>query len=111
MTHTTRNALLALGALVGTLACGAAGAAAPAADIPSVAVKFSPRSLETDRGVNELYGRIVRAAKQVCPDAPVRDLALQQQVQACRTQAVARAIRQIDNSRLAALYAGHFKNG
>jgi UrcA family protein len=96
------------------LLCGfasmAANAATPA-NAPSVAVKYDPQSLSTDNGVGELYQRIQYAAKAVCPDGSVRDLAAQQQVQACRRQAVARAIAQIDNSRLAALHAGHTKNG
>jgi UrcA family protein len=110
MTRITKSALLLLVGLAGTMAAGAAGAATPASDVPSVAVKYSEKSLATDDGVNLLYRRIVRAAKQVCPDAG-RDLGAQQQVASCRSQAVARAIRQIDNSRLAALYAGHSKNG
>jgi UrcA family protein len=96
------------------LLCGFAGMAAHAATpdtVPSVAVKYDAQTLSTERGVGELYQRIQLAAKQVCPDQSVRELAAQQQVQACRRQAVARAITQIDNSRLAALHAGHTKNG
>jgi UrcA family protein len=103
--------LLLLVGLAGTLAVGAAGAATPASDVPSVVVKYSEQSLATDSGVNELYRRIVRAANQVCPDASGRGLAARLQADSCRSEAVARAVRQIDNSRLAALYAGRSKNG
>jgi UrcA family protein len=106
-------ALLVLGSLAGVVAAGTAGAAslaAPAGDVPSVVVKYDGASLATDRGVNDLYRRIMFAARKVCPDPSSRDLFGQRQAQECRNQAVARAIRQIDNSQLAALYASHSKN-
>jgi UrcA family protein len=104
-------ALLMLGSLVGVLGLGAASAATPDSDVPSVVVKYSAQSLETDAGVHELFHRIEHAAKQVCPQPTVRDLIFAERVAECRDQAVSRAIRQIDNSRLAALYASHSKNG
>ena len=104
-------ALLLLGGLAGVMAAGVAGAATSDNDLPSVVVKYSDLALATDSGVNQLYRRIMSAARQVCPDAPIRDLGMQRQVEACRNQAVAKAVRQIDNSRLAALHATHTKNG
>lgn len=104
-------ALLALGAVAGTFVLGAANAAGTDGDVPSIVVKYSDQNLATDSGVKELYARILRAARQVCPDASFRDLKMQQLVQECRDQAVARAIRKVDNSQLAALYAAHSKNG
>jgi UrcA family protein len=104
-------ALLLLGSLAGVMAAGAAGAATFDNDPPSVVVKYSDLTLATDSGVNQLYRRIMAAARQVCPDSPIRDFGMQRQVQACRNQAVAKAVRQIDNSRLAALHASHTKNG
>ena len=104
-------ALLLLGGLAGVMAAGAAGAATSYDDPPSVVVKYSDLALATDSGVNQLYRRIMSAARQVCPDSSIRDLGMQRQVEACRNQAVAKAVRQIDNSRLAALHATHTKNG
>ncbi len=106
-----RVAMLLLGSLAGVMAAGAAGAATTDSDVPSVVVKYNDLSLATDSGVNQLYHRIMSAAKQVCPDSPIRDLGAQQQVEVCRKQAAARAIQHVDNSRLAALFAGHSKNG
>jgi UrcA family protein len=102
---------LLLGGLAGLMAVGAAGAAVPDSDVPSVVVKYSQETLASKVGVNDLYRRITFAARQVCPDAWTRDLAAQVQVEACRNQAVARAIQQIDNPSLAALHASHSKNG
>jgi UrcA family protein len=104
-------ALLTLASVVGIMGAGAAGAASPAADVPTVVVKYSQESLANDGGVQDLYRRITIAARQVCPDASFRDLAAQHRVAQCRVEAMARAIRQIGNSRLAALHAGRSKNG
>jgi UrcA family protein len=106
----TKFALLLLGGLAGVTGVGAASAAGSASDVLTAVVKYTDQSLATDDGVNELYHRIVHAAKQVCPEVSIRDLRLQHQVNECRDQAVARAIRKIDNSRLAALHATNSKN-
>jgi len=106
----TKFALLLLGGLAGAMGAGAASADGSAGDVPTAVVKYSAQSLTTEDGVNELYHRIVRAAKQVCPEAPIRDLRALHQFNLCRDQAVARAIRKIDNSRLAVLHATNSKN-
>jgi UrcA family protein len=104
--------LLMLGSFAGVMAAGAASAANPATDdVPKVVVTYSAQSLATDAGVHALYRRITSAARQVCPDASIRSLSFQRQVEQCREQAITRAIRQIDNSQLAALHADHSKNG
>jgi UrcA family protein len=104
--------LLMLGSFAGVMAAGVASAANPATDdVPKVVVKYSAQSLATDEGVHALYRRITKAAEQVCPEASIRALSAMAQVQQCRNEAIARAIRQIDNSRLAALHAAHSKNG
>jgi UrcA family protein len=102
-------ALLALGSLAGVLALGTANAASPD-EVPSTVVKYGDLSLSTDLGVQMLYQRIVRAAEKVCPDVSIQSLSARVKVHECRKEAVARAIRQIDNSQLAALYAAHSKN-
>jgi UrcA family protein len=104
-------ALLLLGSFAGVMAAGAASAASPASDVPSVVVHYDPQSLATDAGVYALYRRITRAAEQVCPDPSIRSLSLRAQVEQCRNEAIARAVGQIDNSRLAALHAVRSKNG
>jgi UrcA family protein len=98
--------LILLGSIAGLIGAGAASAQ----DVPSVTVKYSEQNLATDAGANELYHRIVRAAKQACPEASIRDLKAVREVEACRNQAIARAVNKIDNSRLAAAYATHSKN-
>ena len=103
--------LLVLGTFAGTLAAGTANAASPDSNLPTIVVKYSEQTLATDEGLHTLYRRITNAAKQVCPDASSRDLSRQVKSAQCQNQAIARAIRQIDNSSLAALHAVHSKNG
>jgi UrcA family protein len=103
--------LLLLGSLAGIMAAGAASAAGHDSDVPSIVVKYSDQSLATDDGAYALYRRITSAAKRVCPDASTKDLSRLAKAEQCREDAVARAIRQIDNSRLAALHAARSKNG
>jgi UrcA family protein len=104
-------ALLVLGSFAGVMGAGAASADSPAGDVPSVVVKYSAESLATDEGVYTLYRRITRAARQVCPEPSRGNLSLLAKVEQCRNEAIARAVGQIDNSRLAALHAVHSKNG
>lgn len=80
-------------------------------DVPSLVVRYDSQTLSTDSGVQHLYRRILGAAKQVCPDASIRDLGANARVQACRAQAVAHAIQHIGNTRLANLYATSSKSG
>jgi UrcA family protein len=103
-------ALMLLGSLAGIGAFGAAGAATPDSGAPSLVVRYTEQSLATDGGVNQLYRRIASAAAKVCPDVSIHDLGAMRQVQQCRNEAIARAIGQINNSRLAALYASRSKN-
>jgi UrcA family protein len=104
-------ALLVLGTFAGVMAAGAASAASPESDVPTVVVHYSEQSLASDEGVKVLYRRIVAAAKEVCPESPTRNLAQYMRVEQCRSDAIVRAVRQVDNSRLAALHAARSKNG
>lgn len=108
MTPMIKNVLWLLGGLAGPLA---AGAATPANNVPSVAVKYSEQSLATDDGVNALYRRIAHAAEQVCPDAVGGGLSALQRQKTCRSEAVDRAIRQINNARLLAVEAARARSG
>lgn len=104
------RALLALAA--GALATAAflaspttAAAAQPAVDAPQVAVHYSFRDLSTDQSTRALYQRIVTAARSVCPEYDPRDLTAFVASERCQRQAVAAAIQQIGNWRLAAVHA------
>jgi UrcA family protein len=100
-----KAALLILSGSFGcVLGAGAANAAVVDSAAPTRVVRYSAASLATDSGVQQLYRRILYAAKLVCPEESM-DLTANSLTAACRAQAVARAIQQIGNTRLAALYA------
>jgi UrcA family protein len=103
--------LLLAGALAAAMGVGTACAATSDGDVPTRVVRYSDQSLATDGGVQALYRRLVIASEQVCPEESSRDLGAHALVRHCREQALARAVRQINNSRLAALYAAISKNG
>ena len=102
--------LMVLCGVVGAAASGAVSAASVADDVPRQVVKYSPATLNSDAGVRSLYHRIVKAAEAVCPVTSGTRF-VTTSVAECRAQSVARAVQQIDNPRLAALYAASSKSG
>ncbi len=101
-------ALAALGVLSVTAGLSAptvASAAQPAADGLQTNVYYDWSDLSTERGTRALYRRIVSAAQEVCPgyDSSHEDVVAASEE--CQRQAIARAIGQIGNARLAALDA------
>jgi UrcA family protein len=102
--------LMVLCGVIGAAASGAVSAASVADDLPRQVVKYSPAALNSEAGVQSLYHRIVKAAEQVCPMTSGTRF-VTTAVAECRAQSVARAVHQIDNPRLAALYAASSKSG
>jgi UrcA family protein len=74
-------------------------------------VRYSADSLATDSGARKLYARLVQAAAQVCPADFTGSRLPSPAVERCRQQSIARAVRQIDSPRLAAVSAGSAKSG
>jgi UrcA family protein len=101
------RALAAAGALTASIMFAApalARAAEPAARPPQTIVHYSLRDLRTPHGVHTLYERIMSAARRVCPGYDSQDLDAYAYSRACQRQAVAQAVHQIGNRRLAAAY-------
>lgn len=111
----TVAAIAAVGALVTAALLASpsvASAAEPASSAPQMTVHYSFGELATDEGTRALYQRITRAAAQVCPAYDPRDLATASFAEDCQRHAVARAIKQVGNARLAAVYArAHARRG
>jgi UrcA family protein len=85
-----------------------ASAAQPPADAPpQEAVHYSFSELATDAGTREVYARIKRAAVAVCPAYDALDLEMEAYSKACQRNAVARAVAEVGNARLAAVSEGH----
>jgi UrcA family protein len=85
-----------------------ASAAQPPADAPpQTTVQYSFDELATDAGTRAVYARIKRAAAAVCPSYDPLDLEMADASKLCQRQAMARAVGEIGNARLAAVYKGH----
>jgi UrcA family protein len=82
-----------------------ASAAEPSAGGLQTNVYYDLQQLSTERGTREVYGRIVRAAQDVCPGYDSSQAEVVATSNECQRQAIARAIAQIGSARLAALDA------
>jgi UrcA family protein len=95
----------ALTAVVSLASPAVASAAQPAADVLQTTVYYSFSDFSTSQGTHALYRRIESAARTVCPGYDSQDLAAVADSRECQRQAVAHAIGQIGNARLAAVHA------
>ncbi len=118
MTSATLNpggrlrAAMAFTVLAACTALGAVGSAhAAGADPPALKVRYSDLNLSTEQGSLALYGRIVAAAQQVCAVDDCRDLRAAAAAKACRQQAIAQAVRDVNSPMLASVYAGRLRHG
>jgi UrcA family protein len=102
--------LLLVGGMAGAMTIGAAAAATTDDEVPRLVVRYSEQSLATDSGARALYRQLVNAANRVCPELDVKNLAGFEVARSCRKQAIARAVQQVNNPRLAAVYASSSKN-
>jgi UrcA family protein len=85
--------------------------AATAGASSSVVVRYTALDLSSAQGTNVLYRHIADAARQVCLVGNLGDLGALVRSRACQTEAIARAVRSVDNPRLAALLAAHSNHG
>jgi UrcA family protein len=103
------RALVLIGCVLG-VGSSMAHAATTADEVPSVAVQYSTIDLSSDEGALNLYRRIATAAQAVCPNADPRDLDAFALSKSCRSEAIARAIRDVRSPRLAAVSATRGNN-
>ena len=89
------GAALTVGLLVGV-----AHGAEPGTGAPVKTVTYQDLNLNTDAGVQVLYKRIHRAAKQVCGGAEVRDLQGVRAREACEQRAMDEAVAAVNNQKL-----------
>lgn len=97
--------------IVGAAFIGAASAASADDGTPRITVRYNPQSLDTESGARVLYSRLVKAAVEVCPQSPNSTPWISEPVRECREQALARAVLQVNNPRLAAVYAARSRSG
>jgi UrcA family protein len=110
-----RFALTYLVAFAASAITGTAFAVPPNAatsdGVPSIQVRYDDLNLATDAGTNALYHRIANAARQVCPQADIRDLPGSAASRRCLTEAVAQAVRDVNSPQLAMVLATHTNRG
>ena len=88
----------------GTSAAGDASAQTAMDPVPQVVVRYADLNLATHEGVAHLYRRIVAAARQVCPDAPSRELRRAAVADQCRAAVVSRAVQRVNDVHLSAIH-------
>jgi UrcA family protein len=98
-------------AVAGLVASVSAFAGTTDADVRSVAVRYDDLNLSTSVGVNTLYRRISAAAREVCPDIYSRDPRAFVAARSCQADAIAKAVREVNNPSLAMLHANHVAHG
>jgi UrcA family protein len=113
-----RNTIIGRTAAIGAAAALLIGAAlipsvhaAPAEDVPSVALKYDAQKAATERGAMELYARLVYAAREVCPIATMGDRSGEALVRRCQKEALKRAVSQIHERHLVEIAAKRENRG
>ena len=97
--------VIALFMIPALLIAGPALAVAPSDPAPSVTVRFYDLNLNTTEGAASLYGRIHRAAIDVCrplDDSEISNLATLSAWNECVAHSVADAVRRIHSEKLSA---------
>jgi UrcA family protein len=72
--------------------------------LPHKVVSFKDLNLSSTEGAAVLYGRIKRAANEVCGQADRFNLSQSHTIQVCINEAVSRAVSQINSPMLTSLY-------
>jgi UrcA family protein len=116
MTNTKFNDLWHGSMLAALTACMAVGLAsiahaAPAEGAPSVKVSFADLDLANSKGIDTLYARVTAAAHQVCDVGGTRDLSTWANERACVSQAIANAVRDLRDTRVASSLAARHDQG
>lgn len=102
--------LMLLCAIAAAASIGAANAAGTDDGVPTVALRYSPKSLETESGARTLYRRIVNAAAEVCPNYGNPHF-VPAVVRKCREESVERAVLKINSPNLVAVHTANSKKG
>lgn len=106
--HSTIASLIAMGVITAAASLASstvATAGEPSGDRLQTRVYYDRRDLTTERGLRSIYRRIMNAAEEVCPGSDSRNLGEVAASRECERHAIARAIGQIGDRRLASLDA------
>jgi UrcA family protein len=91
--------------LCGAIALCAVQVTASAADdgLPSKRVSFADLDISKPAGAKVLYGRIVKAAKEVCQFTSFESLGTSQMINRCVDHAIDNAVKEVGSPALSAL--------
>jgi len=106
-----RRSLAVAGAFATLAVTTASFAAAPSDEAPSVTVRYDDLNLANASGVDALYHRISGAARAGCPGEYTRDLRVLAGIESCRANAIAKAVREVNNPQLAMVHAARISRG
>ena len=98
-------AALATACLAGTSTMVHAADESPGSEPMKKTVTYGDLNLANAQGVEQLYRRIVGAARQVCVGLDGRSLIEKEQFSICIKQSIARAVTAVDQPALTALHA------
>jgi UrcA family protein len=109
-------ALIAVASLVGGAAFTIGATRAEAAidnSLPHMTVHYGDLNLHSNKGAQELYFRVHRAAQYVCGDAEWDPLYIEmwRADHQCEQTALKRAVAQVDSPKLTSIYKQHFPGG
>lgn len=90
------------------LATGPAWASISDTQTRSVTLRFDPRDLNTDKGASHLLSRISGAASKVCDNGGSMLQLESSSYRACRNEAIARAVGDVNRPTVTAVYNRHF---
>lgn len=102
---TFRRSLALAGACAALAVTTVSIAAAPSDEVRSMKVRYDDLNLATAAGVDTLYHRISSAATVVCPIEDGRNLRMVAIMERCRADAIANAVRDVNNPQLALVHA------
>jgi UrcA family protein len=89
-------------ALTANLACAAPGDFGPRTAL----VHYSDLDLSQPKDARRLYGRIKAAAREVCDNAPYKDLSSLRQYEMCVAHAVANAVQFVNATEVTRVHEG-----
>lgn len=87
-----------------TLSANLAQAEARSAAAPQVSVVYSQTDLSSTHGVQTLYARLKSAARHVCPEVEIRNLAGAVSAKQCYQTALAQAVQKVRRPELTTLH-------
>jgi UrcA family protein len=103
-TIANRYALVAMALLAASLTVNVASASTPDDGPKQSVVTFSDLDLSRSQDAHSLYGRIKRAARQVCDNNPSSDLRLLKAYETCMAKAINDAVAQVQSVQVAAIH-------